>query len=102
MQNLLIQHCATKQPVILIEQAEHDWAIEKLPGSHHPPLLGKVKTAGQSSGFRASLGGSPELQLKPWDSHLTVTRIKNPEEIICVFLIYGNIWSYKVLLINMS
>ena len=30
----MIPHCATKQPVILIEQAAQDWAIEKLPGSH--------------------------------------------------------------------
>ena len=39
-------HCSTEKPVILIEQAAHIWAIEKLPGSHHLPLLGKVKTAG--------------------------------------------------------
>ena len=55
-------HCATKQPVVLIEQASHDWVIEKLPRSHHPPLLGKVKRAGQSCCFRASSGGSLELQ----------------------------------------
>ena len=66
-------HCVTKQPVILIDQAAHDWAIEKLPGSHHWPLLGKVKTAGQSCGFRASSGGSLQWQLQPPDSHLTVT-----------------------------
>ena len=65
-------HCATKQPVILIQQAAHDWAIEKSHGSHHLPLQGKMKTAGQNSGFRASSGGSVEWQLKPWDSHLTV------------------------------
>ena len=63
---IITAHCATKQPGILIEQAAHDWAIEKLPGSHHLPLLGKVKTAGQSCGFRASSGGSLKLQLKPW------------------------------------
>ena len=62
----------TKQPVILIDQAAHDWAIEKLPGSHHWPLLGKVKTAGQSCGFRASSGGSLQWQLQATDSHLTV------------------------------
>ena len=33
--------------------------------SHQQPLLGKVKTAGQGYGFRASLGGSLEWQLKP-------------------------------------
>ena len=68
-------HCATKQPFILIEKAAHGWAIEKLAGSHHLPLLGKVKTDGQSCGFCASSGGSLKWQLKPWDSHLTVQRM---------------------------
>ena len=41
--------------------------------SSHPwPLLGKVKTAGQGCGFRASSGRSLEWHLKPWDSQLTV------------------------------
>ena len=39
----------TKQPGILTKQAALDWAIELLSGSHHPPLLGKVKTAVQIS-----------------------------------------------------
>ena len=34
--------------------------------SHPLPLLGKVKTADQGCGFRASSGGSFEKQLKPW------------------------------------
>ena len=54
-----------KQPGILIEQAAHDRDIENLPGSHHLPLQGKVKTAGQSCGFRASSGGSLEWHVKP-------------------------------------
>ena len=66
------QHCVSKQPVILREGAAQDWAIEKLPGSHWQPLLGKVKTAGQGCGFCASSGGSLEWQLKPWNSQLIV------------------------------
>ena len=42
---LIGAHCSTGSSVILIEQAAHNWTIEKLPGSHHLPLLGKVKTA---------------------------------------------------------
>ena len=49
----------------------------KLLGSHQQPLLGKVKTAGQGCGFRASSGGSLKWQLKPGDSQLVLlTKLK--------------------------
>ena len=74
---LVTWHCAPKQQVILREEAAQDWAIVKLPGSHGQPLLGKVKTAGQGYGFRASSEGSLEWQLKTWDSQRIVLVIES-------------------------
>ena len=43
--------------------------------SHSQPLIGKVETAGQSCGFRASSGGLLAWQLKPQDYQLIVTHL---------------------------
>ena len=50
-------HCESKQQDTLSKEAAQNWAIEKLPESYQQPLLGKVKTAGQGFGFRASSEG---------------------------------------------
>ena len=49
------------------------WTKEKC-SCHSQHMLGKVKTAGQGCGLRASSGGSLECQLKPWDSQHIVAR----------------------------
>ena len=65
--------------------------------------LGKMKTAGQGCGFRASSGGSLEWQLKPWDSQLTSPGcFKGLHLIPCTLGLYSETPNMKYNLIYMT